>query len=130
MAVRDDFAPGEVLAAADLNDTFGSKADVTVDLESKTAAYTLALADAGKLITVNSSSAVTVTIPTNGSVAFPVGTNVALAALGTGVVDIAGASGVTIRSTAGTAPDLSKQYAGAQCWKIAADEWLIIGNVS
>jgi hypothetical protein len=25
MAVRDDFAPGEVLAAADLNDTFGSK---------------------------------------------------------------------------------------------------------
>jgi hypothetical protein len=25
MAIRDDFAPGEVLAAADLNDTFGSK---------------------------------------------------------------------------------------------------------
>jgi hypothetical protein len=28
MAVRNDFAPGEVLAAADLNDTFGSKLDV------------------------------------------------------------------------------------------------------
>jgi hypothetical protein len=27
MAIRNDFAPGEVLAAADLNDTFGSKAD-------------------------------------------------------------------------------------------------------
>jgi hypothetical protein len=26
MAIRNDFAPGEVLAAADLNDTFGSKA--------------------------------------------------------------------------------------------------------
>jgi hypothetical protein len=25
MAIRNDFAPGEVLAAADLNDTFGSK---------------------------------------------------------------------------------------------------------
>jgi hypothetical protein len=30
MAVRDDFAPGEVLAAADLNDTFGSKPTRTV----------------------------------------------------------------------------------------------------
>jgi hypothetical protein len=27
MAIRNDFAPGEVLAAADLNDTFGSKVD-------------------------------------------------------------------------------------------------------
>jgi hypothetical protein len=27
MAIRDDFAPGEVLTASDLNDTFGSKAD-------------------------------------------------------------------------------------------------------
>jgi hypothetical protein len=27
MAIRNDFAPGEVLAAADLNDTFGSKLD-------------------------------------------------------------------------------------------------------
>ncbi|MCF8543089.1 MAG: hypothetical protein K9G24_08420, partial [Candidatus Nanopelagicales bacterium] len=27
MAVRDDFTAGEVLAAADLNDTFASKAD-------------------------------------------------------------------------------------------------------
>jgi hypothetical protein len=29
MAIRNDFAPGEVLAAADLNDTFGSKLDVS-----------------------------------------------------------------------------------------------------
>jgi hypothetical protein len=29
MAIRNDFAPGEVLAAADLNDTFGSKLDAT-----------------------------------------------------------------------------------------------------
>lgn len=29
MAVRDDFAPGEVLAAADLNDTFAAKLDVS-----------------------------------------------------------------------------------------------------
>jgi hypothetical protein len=28
MAIRNDFAPGEVLAAADLNDTFGSKLDL------------------------------------------------------------------------------------------------------
>jgi hypothetical protein len=28
MAIRNDFAPGEVLAAADLNDTFGSKLNI------------------------------------------------------------------------------------------------------
>jgi hypothetical protein len=28
MAIRNDFAPGEVLAAADLNDTFGSKLSI------------------------------------------------------------------------------------------------------
>ena len=81
MAVRNDFTAGEVLAAADLNDTFASKADVSVDLEAKTANYTLVLADAGKFITVDSASAQTVTIPASTAVAFPVGTNVGVAAL-------------------------------------------------
>lgn len=30
MAVRDDWAPGEVLTSADLNDTFAAKADITI----------------------------------------------------------------------------------------------------
>jgi hypothetical protein len=112
-----------------LDGSLASKADVSVDLEAKTADYTLVLSDAGKLITVNSASAETVTIPLNSSVAFPVGTNIAIAGLGAGAVDIQGASGVTINSTAGTAPTISAQYAGAQCYKIATDTWLVIGSI-
>jgi hypothetical protein len=130
MAVRDDFAPGEVLAAADLNDTFGSKADLSVALNAQTDNYTLVLADAGKLVTVNSASAKSVTIPTNTNVAFPTGTVVAVAALGDGVIDIKGDSGVTVNSTAGATPKLSAKYAGAQCYKTATDTWLVIGSIT
>ena len=130
MAIRTDFIAGEVLAAQDLDDTFGAKANLSISVEPKTAAYTLALADAGKLVTVNSASATTVTIPANATVAFPTGTAVAVAALGVGVVTIAGAAGVTVNSTIGTAPEISDQYAGAQCYKTGTDTWLVIGSIA
>lgn len=101
----------------------------TQAIESKTADYTLTLNDAGKLITVNSASAETVTIPTNSSVAFPVNTVVAVAQLGAGTVSIAGASGVTVNSIGGSTPALTEQYAAAQCYKIATDTWLVIGAI-
>jgi hypothetical protein len=130
MAIRNDFAAGEVLAAADLNDTFASRAFLSVAVNAKTDNYTLALDDAGELITVNSASAKTVTIPTNGVVPFPNGTVVAVASLNTGEVSIAGASGVTIQSVKGTSPKLAGQYAGAQCYKIGTDTWLVIGGLA
>jgi hypothetical protein len=66
MAIRNDFAPGEVLAAADLNDTFGSKLDYPAggsdgDLLAKdgTDAEWIAVPEAGlTLITSESFSAV------------------------------------------------------------------------
>jgi len=106
------------------------KANLSVSLESKTAAYTLALADAGKLVTVDSASASTVTIPTNATVAFPTGTAVAVAALGTGVVTIAGAAGVTVNSTIGATPELSDRYAAAQLYKTGTDTWIVVGSLA
>jgi hypothetical protein len=66
MAVRNDFTAGEVLAAADLNDTFGAKLDYPTggsdgDLLAKdgTAAEWIAVPEAGlTLITAESFSAV------------------------------------------------------------------------
>lgn len=106
-----------------------AKADLSLTIEDKTADYTLVLADAGKLVTVNSASAETVTIPPSASVAFPTGTMVGVAALGAGVVDIQGASGVTVNSLSGSAPSLSGQYAAAQCHKIDTDTWLVVGSI-
>jgi len=130
MAVRTTFTAGEVLTAADLTDTFESKANETIAIGAETTSYTLILTDQGSLVTVNSASATTVTIPANATVEFPTGTAVAVAALGAGVVTITGAAGVTVNSTAGTAPDISDQYAGAQCYKTATDTWLVIGSIA
>lgn len=47
MAVRDDFAPGEVLAAADLNDTFASKLATTVTTKGDLITYGTAPARLG-----------------------------------------------------------------------------------
>lgn len=90
--------------------------------------YTLVLADAGKLVTMNNASASTWTIPTNAAVAFPVNTEIAGAQLGAGTVTIDG-SGVTLRSVGGLLA-ASAQYASWCAVKIATDEWLVTGQLA
>ena len=90
--------------------------------------YTLALADAGKLITLNNGSPISVTVPLNSSIAFPTGTHIDFAQLGAGQVTIAGAVGVTVRSTPGS--KLRTQYSGASIIKIDTDTWMLFGDIS
>ncbi len=91
--------------------------------------YTLVLADSGKMITSSNGSAQTITVPANSSVAFPVGTQVLITAIGSGVVSIAAAGGVTIRS-ADSALKLRTQYSTASLIKVATDEWYLAGDLS
>lgn len=91
----------------------------------RTASYTLALSDVAKVIAFNSSSNLTLTVPTNASVAFPVGTVVNVYRAGTGSVTIAGASGVTVRNAGG----IENQYEEVSLRKRATDEWVLSGNV-
>ena len=90
--------------------------------------YTLALSDAGKLVTLNNGAAIAVTIPLNSSVAFATGTHVDFAQLGAGQVTINGAVGVTLNYTPGN--KLRAQYAGASIIKIATDTWMLFGDIS
>jgi hypothetical protein len=90
--------------------------------------YTLALSDAGRLVTLNNAAAITLTIPTNTAVAFPVGTRIDILQYGAGQVTVGG-SGVTIRSS-GSKLKLAGQYSGATLWKKAANEWLLIGDIA
>ncbi len=96
---------------------------------SKTVSYTLsALTERDSLIEVNSSSATTVTIPTDASVAFPVGTSLDILQVGTGQVTIAGASGVTVNATPGL--KLRTQWSGATLFKRASNTWVVYGDLS
>jgi hypothetical protein len=90
--------------------------------------YTLVLTDAGKMVTLTNASAITLTIPTNASVAFPVNTRIDILQYGAGQVTVGGA-GVTLNSS-GSKKKLTGQYSGASLWKKATDTWVLIGDIT
>ena len=126
MATRQDFTAGQILLAAELD----AMATAMIALNAQTGTtYTTVLADDGKLITLDNASAITLTIPPNGTVAYGIGTQINLMQLGAGVVTITAGAGVTLRS-AGTKLKTNGQYAVATCCKIASDTWVVIGNLT
>jgi len=88
-------------------------------------AYTLILSDASKLIQMTSASANVITVPTDSSVPFPIGTNIDIVQIGTGQTSVAGASGVTVNARNGL--KINGQFSGASLVKRAANTWLLIG---
>lgn len=94
----------------------------------QTASYTLVSGDRSKVIEMNVGSANTVTVPTNASVAFPIGTQITIIQYGAGQTTIAG-SGVTFRSTNNWLK-INAQYGSATIIKVGTDEWYVVGNLS
>jgi hypothetical protein len=90
--------------------------------------YTFALSDNGAYCRFSNSSAVTVTVPTDASVALPVGTQIDVAQAGAGKVTFSAASGVTINSIGGN-KSLAAQYAGATLIKVDTNTWDLEGNL-
>ena len=95
--------------------------------------YTFVLTDnRNKLITASNASAQTYTIPTNASVAFPIGSTINVIAIGAGQVTIQGNGGVTVASTGATAtaPKLRVQYSAATLIKVGTDSWYVVGDLA
>ncbi len=101
----------------------------TYETSSQTASYTVVLADATKVIEVNSVSAVTVTLPTNATAAFPTGSWMEVFQQGTGQVTIAGATGVTLRSRGGLLATAG-QYAELRLRKRDINTWVVSGDLA
>jgi hypothetical protein len=96
--------------------------------------YTFVLTDSNNtLVTASNASAQTYSIPTNASVAYPIGAQINIIAIGAGQVTInAVTSGTTtVLSNAATAasPKLRVQYSSASCVKVATDTWYVIGDI-
>jgi hypothetical protein len=95
----------------------------------KTASYTLsALTERDSMIEVSSATGVTLTIPTNATLALPIGTSIDILQTSTGQVTIAGAAGVTVNATPGL--KLRTQWSGATLFKRATDTWVVYGDLS
>jgi hypothetical protein len=97
------------------------------------ASYTAVLTDNGKVVTMSNGSGNTFRIPTNASVAFPIGTQINVLQIGAGQTTInAVTSGTTtIQSTGATAaaPKLRVRYSAATCVKAATDLWYVFGDI-
>lgn len=98
---------------------------------AKSASYTLsALTERDNLFTVNSSSATTFSIPTDATLNYPVGTSIDIVQLGTGQVSVAAVTPATTTVYATPGAKLRTQYSSATITKLAANTWLLAGDLS
>ena len=128
--LSEAYADGQVLTAANVNSITEGVNDIAFGVfNAQTGTtYTLVLTDVAKVISLTNAASITLTIPTNASVAFPTGTQILLYQGGAGQVTVGGA-GVTIRSQ-GTKLKLNGQYSVGGLLKVGTDEWVFFGNTA
>lgn len=100
----------------------------TIATNVRTASYTLVLSDQSKLIEYNSTVKGTFTIPTNDSVAFPIGTYIVFLQINTGQILIVGDAGVTVTATPGFAT--RERWSMATLIKRGTNSWVIAGDLT
>ena len=127
--LSEAYVDGDVLSASDVNGTNEGVNDLAfAQFNAQTGtSYTLVLTDVAKLISLTNAAAITLTVPTNASVAFPIGTQILLYQGGAGQVTVS--SSATIRSQ-GSKTKIAGQYGVAGLVKVDTDEWVLFGNTS
>jgi len=128
MVVGMPAVTGDIFTAADYN----SLVAFTLNAQTGTT-YTTVLNDQYQvLITQSNASANAIKIPTNASVAFPIGTVLTILNIGVGACTISAVTpGTTTILSAGTvpaAPTLA-QYRSAACIKTGTDAWYVVGAI-
>jgi hypothetical protein len=114
--------------------TVSPSTPLTIDAKTGTT-YTFVLGDANnELITASNASAQTYSIPTNASVAFPIGAQINIIQIGAGQVTInavtSGTTSVLSNGATAASPKLRVQYSSATLIKVATDAWYVIGDIS
>lgn len=129
MATGFPAATGDVLSAAMYNGlvTYNVTADQTAD-------YTAVLTDQYQvLVSMNKATAINFSIPTNASVAFPVGTCITVLNKGAGTCTLKAVTPATttvLSAGAVAAQPTLAQYKSAACIKVATDTWYVVGAIA
>lgn len=129
-----DTAVGEAVAsispstigAASLTNGKVTPSQASSAITTYPASHTLVLADNGKLLLEDSTSAIVVTIPPN---IFPVGAEIEICRWNTGAVSFAAGSGVNRGSLNGL-NSISGRYGVAVIKQVASNVWLIAGALA
>ena len=97
---------------------------------SKTADYTLtSLTERDNMIELNSSSPITLSVPTDATLNFPIGTTIDLLRVGTGTVTVAAVTSGTTTINATPGFKLRAQWSSATLMKRAANTWVLLGDL-
>ena len=127
MGGTDAIAPADIGAASVIDGKVAPE-EASASILTVTGGKTLALSDAGTFQKISSSSAVTLTVPTNAGAEFPVGTEIEFCRYGSGTVTFSAASGVTIVS-ANSLTKIADRYGCAGLKKLDTDVWLLAGDL-
>jgi len=107
---------------------FGAAPALTFNAQTGTS-YTLQASDAGALVTLSNSGAITLTVPPS---VFSAGQVIDIQQINTGAVTLSAGSGVTITSTGATAaaPKTRAQYSGASIVCTASNTFTVFGDIA
>lgn len=108
-----------------------TKADKVLSVVAeKTSAYTIANGDQNKIIQLNGGSAgFTLSIPTDATYNFDIGTQITLLSTNTGTITIAAVTPGTTTVNATPGLKLRTQWSSATLIKRAANSWVVIGDL-
>lgn len=122
-----DFA-GDIKISGVLLDTYVAAG---TDNNQTGTTYTLVLTDEeNKTVWMNNASANVLTVPTNASVAFAVGTKINVMMEGAGATTITGDTGVTVNGTSAGSAVINNRYQGCTLTKRATNTWIVSGDVT
>ena len=88
------------------------------------------LTDAGKLVTASNVAAISLTIPTDATVNFPIGTQILVMQLGAGQVTVAAVTPGTTTVNSKNGTKTSGQYAIISLIKVAVNIWIVGGDAT
>lgn len=92
-------------------------------------AYTLALSDRNKVVTMSNSSSNTLTIPNDSTTDFPNGTKIRVIQIDSGITTISAATGVILNSVSGGSVDITAQWDEVRLYKVRNNEWYVTGQI-
>ena len=117
--------------AATVTTSLGLKVDSLTPISQKTASYTLSsLTERDDLIEMNSASAITLSIPTDATLNYPIGTSIDILQTGAGQVTIAAVTPGTTTVNATPGLKLRTTWSSATLFKRAANTWVVFGDLS
>ena len=131
--VTADLSTAQTLTNKTLTTPIIASPKISSTYTAKTAAYTFASGDEGQLFSMNNAASTQFNIPTDATFNFAVGTEINvfwITGAGQPTIGAVTPGTTTVISTGATSAKLRVANSAATCKKIAANSWIVIGDLA